>query len=152
MCTYLLYFTRMISSRKEAIENVIIIIMFIAETYKDEINEHTKQHAIFKRIEIIAVFMLIKNVFFFFLECGWQIKAIHTRTCTCHSSLTVSVSHWLGCRCWKWDAFFRATESVTILFRLPLSSLCVVKGVISWGIPFSLIFQDKRALCCENKL
>lgn len=26
------------------------------------INEHTKQHAIFKRREIIAVFILIKNV------------------------------------------------------------------------------------------
>ncbi len=61
--------------------------VFIAETYKDEINEHTKQ----QRIEIIAVFMLIKNVLFFFLECGWQIKAIHTHTWPCHSSLSSSL-------------------------------------------------------------
>ncbi len=103
--------------------------VFIAETYKNEINEHTKQHAIFQRIEIIAVFMLIKKAFF----SSWSVDDksklfIFAREPVTLHSLAVSVSHWLGCRCWKWDAFFCATESVTILFLLPLSSLCVVKG------------------------
>lgn len=68
--------------------------MFIAETYKDEINEHTKQHAIFKRIEIIAVFMLIKNFSF----SSWSVDDksklfILTREPVSLHSLAVSVSH-----------------------------------------------------------
>lgn len=55
------------------------------------INEHTKQHAIFKRREIITVFMLIKNVFFSIVDDISKLFIYTHEPATLHS-LAVSVS------------------------------------------------------------